>query len=107
MVEFVETLQDLDSRLDVGLTFAAYSERVGDTRVAYDRVDIEDLDGGCLEHVGVPAEDAMNAYIRANNTWNDCISDIDCDNDSITPDLQSEWADASQLVGEALDALDQ
>lgn len=107
MVEFVEALQDLDSRLNVGLNFQAYSERVGDARVAYDRIDIDELGSGCVEHVGAPAEDAMNAYIDAYNTWNDCIGDIDCDNDSITPDLQAEWADATELVQGASDGLDQ
>jgi len=106
VVEFVETLEDLDSRLNVGLNFQAYSERVGDSRVAYDRIDIQDLGSGCIDHVGSPAEDAMNAYIRAYNTWNDCIGDIDCDNDSITPDLQAEWAEATELVEDARAGLD-
>jgi hypothetical protein len=107
VIELVETLEDLDSRLSVGLNFSAYSERVGDARVAYDRIDVGDLDSGCIEHVGAPAEDAMNAYINAYNVWNDCIGDIDCDNDSITPELQAEWADATELIQEARDGLDQ
>ncbi len=49
----------------------------------------------------------MNAYINAYNVWNDCIGDIDCDNDSITPELQAEWADATELIQEARDGLDQ
>jgi hypothetical protein len=107
VVELVEALEDLDSRLSVGLNFAAYSERVGDARVAYDRIDVDDLDGGCIEHVGAPAEDAMNAYVRAYNVWNDCISDIECENDTITPDLQAEWADATELVEQAREGLDE
>lgn len=103
----MEALEDLDSRLNVGLNFANYSERVGDIRVAYDRIGFEDLGAGCIEHVGVHAEDAMNAYIRANNVWNDCISDIDCTNDSIRADLQAEWADATDLIVKARDGLDQ
>jgi hypothetical protein len=107
VIDLVETLEDLDSRLSVGLNFAAYSERVGDAQVAYDRIDVKDLDSGCIEHVGAPAEDAMNAYIRAYNIWNDCIGDIECENDSITPDLQAEWADATGLIQEARDGLEQ
>jgi hypothetical protein len=107
VIDLVETLEDLDSRLSVGLNFAAYSERVGDAQVAYDRIDVQDLDSGCIEHVGAPAEDAMNAYIRAYNIWNDCIGDIECENDSITPDLQAEWADATGLIQEARDGLEQ
>ncbi len=105
--DFVAALQELDSRLDIGLNFQEYSERVGDARVAYDRVDAEDLDASCIEHVGVPAEDAMNAYIEANSTWNDCISDPDCSNDSIATELQAKWAEATELIEEAKDGLDQ
>lgn len=102
--DFVDALFELDSRLDVGLTFSAYSERVGDAKVAYDRIDINALDGDCLA-LAVEAESAYNAYVVAYNTWNDCISDIDCDTDSITPDLQKEWAEASTLLDEVKDAM--
>jgi hypothetical protein len=105
--DLVAALEELDGRLDVGLNFQAYSERAGDASVAYQRIDIEDLGPNCLERVGAPAEDALNSYISANNTWNDCIQDVDCDNDSITPDLQAEWANASESIEEAREALDE
>ena len=107
MSDFIAALQELDSRLNVGMNFQEYSERVGDARVAYDKIDVEDLDDSCIEHVGVPAEDAMNAYIDANSTWNECISDPDCTNDSITAELQSKWAEATELIEEAENGLDQ
>lgn len=101
---FFDALFDLNSRLDVGLNFSAYSERVGDAKVAYDRIDIDALDAACIT-VAAKAEDAYNAYADAYNTWNACIGDTNCDNDSITPDLQDDWAKASTLLDEVEDAL--
>lgn len=98
MRPFVDQLQELNSRLSVGLNFSDYSERVGDARVAYDAIDIPSLDQSCLTLVGGPAEDAFNAYVRAYNTWNNCIDDIDCDNDKIRPKLQDEWAKATEIL---------
>ena len=106
VVTFVEALEELDSRLTIGLNFTDYSERVGDARVAYDRIDVADLDEACLDQVAVPAEDALNAYVNAYTIWNDCISDADCDNDSITPELQAKWAEATELILTLREALD-
>jgi hypothetical protein len=96
--DLVAALEDLDSRLSVGLAFATYSEKVGDLRVAYDRLDVHAVDAVCLLEVGGPAEDAVNEYITAYNTWNACIEDVDCDTDSITPDLQANWAIATENI---------
>ena len=107
VTSFVDSLRDLDSRLGVGLNFAAYSEKVGDAKVVYDRINVSAISAGCLQQVAVPAESALNEYIDAYNTWNDCITNIDCANDSITPGLQSHWADAADLIAKAVGALDE
>lgn len=107
METLVDALQELDSRLTVGLSFQDYSDRVGDVQVAYDQLDVDDLGLDCLEDVGVQAEKALIAYVDAYNIWNDCISDVDCINDSITPDLQAKWAEATEFIEEARDGLDQ
>lgn len=99
--EFVNALSDLDSRLDVGLTFADYSRRLGDVRVAYNKIDVNSEDLGCLE-AGVPAESALNFYSKAHETWNDCIKSLSCDTDSIDPQLQADWAKASPKVSTAV-----
>jgi hypothetical protein len=95
---FTEALTDLDSRLNVGLNFGAYSEKVADARVAYDRLPISELDTACITLVAQPEEDAFNAYVRAYNTWNDCVGDVDCSNDSIESKLQAEWSKATDLL---------
>ncbi len=98
MAPLTDVLTDLDSRLNVGLNFSAYSEKVADARVAYDRLPITDLDARCVTLVAQLEEDAFNAYVRAYNTWNDCIGDIDCSNDSIESELQTEWSRATDLL---------
>ena len=98
-------LQELDSRLAVGLPYAEYSSQVGDVRVAYDRIPLRQLDPECLSQVGLPAEDAMNSYIKADTTWNDCIVQLSCDTDSIDPELQQRWNTASSKIRDAQSGL--
>jgi hypothetical protein len=97
---FIDTLEDLDSRLSVGMNFAAYSEKVGDARVAYDRIDFSSLDATCIDGVGVRAENAFNEYVKAYTAWNNCVSDVDCDNDSVTPTLQGHWSRATEFLND-------
>lgn len=98
---FIRALGDLDSRLGVGMNFSEYGAAVGDARVSYDKIRFQRLDPVCTSQVGVPAEDALNAYMRAYTTWNDCIGDLYCSNDSITPSLQGEWAKATRKLAQA------
>ena len=106
-------LDDLNSRLSVGLPFAKYSDLVGDAKVAYDKL-IRDAkaQGGisdlCLNRVGTPLESGLNACINAYNTWNDCINATYCTFDKGTPSLkkaQQSWAKAGVLVNRADAAL--
>jgi hypothetical protein len=105
VVRFVDALTELDSRLSVGLNYANYSDHVGDARVAYDRIDVKDLDLDCLTDVGAPAEKALNYYIDAYKIWNDCVGDIYCSNDDIRSKLQRKWAQATAKIDKAKAAL--
>ena len=96
----ITALEDINSRLGIGLSFNAYSEKVGDLQVAYDRITVPALEPTCL-NAAVAAEAARNHYAAAYNAWNDCVSDVDCDNDSVTPELQDRWAKASPSVERA------
>jgi hypothetical protein len=98
-------LQELDSRLSVGLVYQEYSTQVGDARVAYDRTPVRAFSPKCVTKVAVHLEDAMNAYIMADDAWNDCITDFDCDNDSIQPELQAKWSEATSLIDKAKSGL--
>lgn len=97
---FMRELGDMDSRLDVGLNFSDYSTKVGDVRAAYGQIPPQSLFGACLT-AALAGQDALNDYISAYSTWNDCVGDINCDNDSITPDLQDSWAKATNKVASA------
>jgi len=104
--DLVEALQELNSRLSVGLVQADYNKELGDIRVVYDRLPIEDLSPGCIRRVGIPAENAFNSYVQANNLWSDCIQDFGCDTDSIDPKLQKKWSKSTTLIEKAEDGLE-
>ena len=106
-------LMDLNSRLSVGLAFAKYSNEVGSAKVAYDKV-IRDAkaQGGisdvCINKVGTPLQDGLNAYIAAYDTWSNCINDSYCSFDKGSAALtktQKSWAKADRLVSRADTAL--
>lgn len=97
-------LQDLESRLAVGVDYEEYFERVGDARVAYDRVPVNDLDFGCLE-VAAPAEKVLKTHFEAAEVWTKCVEDRDCENDSVQPKLRRKWQMASSQLEESRQAL--
>lgn len=100
--DFQDVVEEMNSRLAVGLSYSDYSTRVADVRVAYDQTNFDDNnDVDCIGGVGVPLEGAMNQYVKAANTWDSCFEDIYCDNDSIDPKLQKHWEKASRLVDKA------
>lgn len=101
---FIRSLRVLDSRLNVGLTYPQYRDRLGDISVSYDdaisAIERGDVDRRCLT-IAVRGEKAFNLYIKAQNVWNRCIQDIGCSTDSIEPQLQRIWAKASKRVAQA------
>lgn len=100
-----DALFELDSRLSVGMNFNDYGQKVADAKVAYDRLKPSGLDSACLATAGAPEENALNDYIDAYNTWNDCVKKTTCKNDSITPSLQAKWSDATDILEKVKDAL--
>ena len=65
MEPFLDALDELNSRLDVGLVNADYGNYVGDISVAYNDIPFRRLPQDCVFNVGVPAENAFNEYIKA------------------------------------------
>lgn len=100
-----DELDEMDARLDIGLTFSDYSERVGDISVASNRQDVDALtaEGADCLATALLLNEAFLEYIDANDTWNDCIQDTDCTNDSIRSELQGHWSTASDKLDEAGD----
>ena len=105
MSALLAALSDLDSRLGVGLTQSDYNGKVGDVKVAYDKINVSSLDKACVNDVGVHLENALNSYIEADKKWGNCITNTYCSTDSITPDLQAKWADATSEIQAARDGL--
>ena len=97
----IRGLQDLDSKLDVGLAYAEYSTEVAQLSVEYNGIRFGRLDFECVASAGVPAETAFNQYRKAYFEWDECFDDLDCDLDFIEPTLQTYWSKASSNVTEA------
>jgi hypothetical protein len=100
--KLLKALDNLNSRLDVGLNYSQYGSKVGDAKVAYDAAFKEETSssdsGGaitCLTSVGLPAEKALNSYYKASNAWTKCFDDYACDDDTVKPKLQKYWGRAA------------
>jgi len=87
--------------LDVGMNFHDYGAAVADLQVAHDHVIQSSLRNDCLTKVWGHMEDALTAYSSAESTWNTCITDINCNTDSITPELQTSWSEAGSAISDA------
>lgn len=101
----IRALRNTGSRLDVGLTFADYSTQVGKMSIAYDRIPFNRMGIECISVPGIKAEKAFGSYSDAYDSWNDCISDLYCDMDSIDSSLQDSWSKADRLTNEARNGL--
>ena len=94
-----DKLAEIDSRLDIGLNYTAYSEKVADAKVAYDKIDF--AAAIALPSCRRPAillERALNQYVAAYRVWNKCFEAPDCSNDSVDGRLQKHWSNASGVL---------
>lgn len=102
---FNDGLQEIDSRLTVGLNYDEYGDFLGDVQVEYDAF----VDGitqdtvDCTRAVGLPLERAYRKYLRVHRIWGDCIDDYYCDfsEGETNRTVQAAWADATQLIDRA------
>ncbi len=97
---FMRELQDLDGLLAVGLNYEDHTASIQDISLAYNRIDFKDLGFDCLD-AGIGAERAFRLYARADDVWGGCIEDFGCDPDSIDPQLQRSWNEASSAYRQA------
>lgn len=99
----IGALEELDGRLDVGLTKVDYGTRVGDISVESNRLDVDALTAqgaDCLA-VAILLNEAFLEYIDANEIWGNCIQSTSCSTSSIEPTLQGHWATASDKIEQA------
>jgi hypothetical protein len=96
-----DALAQIDSRLDVGLNYDDYGDRLGDVQVAYDAVvpKLDSVDPKCFG-VAVPLESSLNAYNKVLNVWGDCIDDYNCDfsEGDANDKAQAGWAKAGRAL---------
>jgi len=108
--DLMAKLKDLNSRLNIGLNYQDYGEKLGDVQVAYDgSIDaIVDMGGDCVMTVGGPLENAFNQYIQVKNIWSKCISDYNCEfsEGETNQRVQNRWAKATKILDRAEANLD-
>lgn len=98
----LDTLLEIDGRLDVGITPTDFGTRLGDVAVSYNQIPISRLEPRCVHSVGVPLENAYNEYSKSKTKWDACIDDYDCSVEGeILEGIQEHWAQASKLVDRA------
>ncbi len=73
VVGLVTTLNSIDRRLDIGVSFDTYGALVSRANVADGRIASGTESAACASRVGVPAARALNAYIAAYKSWSTCI----------------------------------
>lgn len=103
--ELLDSMESLNNTVAVGLAYDGYLNAVNHVRATYADVGADRLPFVCLAQVAGPAEGALNAYIDAANVWGECLSTASCDPGSVEPELQREWARASDLVSSAQSGL--
>lgn len=101
-----DKLTEIDGKLGIGLNFAEYGDIVGEANVAYGRLpEGSQIPAPCVTSVGVPLENALNAYITAYQSWSECVEDSECDDDANTTILRGHWSRASSEIGKVRTAL--
>lgn len=104
----LEALKQIDGRLDVGLTNADLTSRLGDVAVTYNDIPFRKLSAECIQMVGVPLENAYNEYTKSVTKWDACIDDYSCSVEGAKlAELQGHWSKASKQVDQAKRALSQ
>jgi hypothetical protein len=97
--DFLESLEELDARLQVGLNYDDYFNEVGNVQVAYNRIPINQLSQECLSQVGLPSESAFRSYSEAAEDWEECFENLTCEGED--PELQAKWATAERQEARA------
>lgn len=93
----LKSLAAIESDLAVGVSMSEFGSVVRAARREYDEaVRGGELGGArCLRRVAIPAERALNTYVKSFNKWNGCVVDVDCNPSSLEKRQQKRWAQAS------------
>lgn len=102
---FLDAMDTLRNRLEVGLTYEQYVDEVRGIKAAYAGIPTDRLAIDCLIGVGTPGEKSFDVYIAASRYWAECAAAVSCQSSSIETRLQQEWKVASGLLSKAQDGL--
>jgi hypothetical protein len=103
--DLLDSMESLNNSLAVGLSYDNYLSAVNHVRATYAPIRANRLQLACLVQVANPAEQALNSYIEAANTWGNCLSTTSCNPESIEPKLQRKWTEAAGSVARARSGL--
>jgi hypothetical protein len=103
--DFLDSIESLENTLAVGLDYDSYLLAVNHVRSTYAELPADRLPIPCLALVGTPAENALNVYIDAANTWGNCLAGTSCKPELVEPKLQRRWGEASSHLTEARSGL--
>jgi hypothetical protein len=98
---FVGSMAALRRNLARGLNYEEYLHEVQAVRRTYHGVQVDKLTAACLLYTGDPAEQALNLYIDAANSWGNCLATAGCSTTSVEPKLQRSWTQASEQLSNA------
>jgi hypothetical protein len=97
--DLLRVLEDLRSRIRrVDVSYAEYVQTAMDVSSAYGHASVRQLERDCAFSLDIYAQDALDAFSKAANVWGDCTVDVDCDIDSIDPELQAHRRDAAAAI---------
>jgi len=99
---FIDALNQVNSRLEVGLNYSDYGDRLGDAQVAYDKIQVDglaDISPKCLD-AAAKLEHSYNEFLKVKNVWSACIDDYACDFSKGTANDQAQqgWQKAGQAL---------
>lgn len=110
----VGALQQLNSRLGVGMNLLDYTTYLGDVQVEYDvyfadESAFADDPQGALDCTltAVGLEVALNRYVEAHQIWSDCIDAYGCSIDDADTDteMQAAWSQAGTALSSSVTSI--
>lgn len=106
--DFKSELENVNSKLTVGMTQSDFNKALGDVQVKYDRLDSDAINGDvyCSGNVGEPLQDAFNDFVKSNSAWAKCINAYNCEvKGDVLKGLQKQWSSAGAKIEKANAAL--
>jgi hypothetical protein len=97
--DLLRELEDLRSRIRrAEASYAEYVQTAMDVSSTYGQASVRQVERDCAFSLDIHAQHALDAFIEVGNVWNDCTVDINCNIDSIDPELRAHRRDAAAAI---------